>query len=287
MRTLIPGTDHPYYLWQVLVQMVSMKDQDARWLLYVQREPSAWLQRIIDADVGDVVVFEDWERDARYNPAMKPWLVGKYLQQHHPIDDILVIDPDVLPTGNDLPAAREGVIWGTNTDSYTGKGYLEGRAALEPLCDFLGMPVPERMVGVGAQYIFKDIPADFWIEVAETSIGAFHMLDKLPSPDDGYPVQAWCAEMYVTQLLAMKHGYVVQERPEMDMVWANGPANWHTYGFYHNAGVTEPDDTHFCKIPFQTGFPPPQKVSRSSASFGYVEAIERAREALPEDLLRP
>ena len=77
---LVPFSDHPFYLWQALVQMHALQGQRARWLVYCPTgSPSPLLAAIMRAGVADIAAWPDWDRDRAYNPAMKPWLVGKWL----------------------------------------------------------------------------------------------------------------------------------------------------------------------------------------------------------------
>ena len=50
---LIPLSDHPFYLWQALVQMHALQGQRARWLVYCPTgSPSPLLAAIMRAGGG-------------------------------------------------------------------------------------------------------------------------------------------------------------------------------------------------------------------------------------------
>lgn len=286
---LVPLPDHPYYLWQALVQARWLAEHDwpATFLVYQQHGgPSPRLRALMGAGVADWVVWDDWRTDRTYNAAMKPWLVGRYLQAHPDLVDqaVLILDPDCLPL-RPWPDPAPGVLLGTCTDSYTGPGYLAGRGAWEPLCALVGVDptLAARHPGIGAQYVTTGLPGDWWCEVAELSVDAHRLLKGIPSPDDGYPVQAWCAEMYVTQLCAIRDGIEPAADDAMAMVWANGPAaGWDSAGFFHNAGQTVDDGHHFCKLTWQhPPFGRPHPVDPDSASAPYVDLIRRTEAAWP------
>ena len=61
---LVPLSDHPYYLWQALVQMRALEGRAARWLVYCPTgSPSPLLAGIVRAGVADVTAWPDWPRD--------------------------------------------------------------------------------------------------------------------------------------------------------------------------------------------------------------------------------
>ena len=278
---LVATSDHPFYLWQVLVQMHALRGQAARWLLYCPSgQPSPLLAAVMAAGVGDVTAWPDWQRDKTYNPAMKPWLVGKYLAANPDAGPVTIIDPDVIPTGQPLPEPREGVLIGTDTDSYTGPAWLDSKGVLEPLCDIVGVD-PDRVrqaTGIGAQYVTHGIPGAWWEQVAETSARAYRLLKAHP-----VDAQPWCAEMYVTHLAAVRDGYTPTPDERMAMVWADGPATgWETCGFFHDAGVTEPRPGVFHKGAWQ-GSPFGRDVPAVAGNAGarYVDHIRATERDWP------
>lgn len=280
---LVATSDHPFYLWQCLVQMHALDGRDAHWLFYcTSGKPSPLLSAIMTAGIGSVTAWPDWQRDRRYNPAMKPWLVGKYLSAEPTDEPVLVIDPDVIPTGRPLPAPIEGMLIGTDTDSYTGPAWLDSKGALEPLCELVDVPVDlvRGQRGIGAQYLAQGIPGQWWERVARLSVQAYHLLRRLK--EDAQP---WCAEMYVTHLLAIRSGYAPVVDKRMSMVWADGPVSeWDSSGFFHDAGVTEWRPGVFHKgtwqtSPFGRAIP---AVAEDTAAHRYVQLIRETEERWPE-----
>lgn len=278
---LTPLSDHPFYLWQALVQMHALQGQRARWLVYCPTgSPSSLLASIMRAGVADVTAWPDWDRDRAYNPACKPWLVGKWLTASGWDGAVHVIDPDVIPTGRPITDPLPGVLLGTDTDSYTGPAWLDSKGALDPLCDLVGVRVEEvrAYLGVGAQYVTQGIPGAWWEDVARTSVAAFHLLKSLPAD-----AQPWCAEMYVTQLAAIRDGYRPTIAPAMGMVWTDGPASgWETAGYFHDAGVVTPRPGAFHKGSHQSWPREIPPVDPGQAAHRYVEHIHATEAAWPE-----
>ena len=292
---LVPLPDHPYYLWQALVQAVYLKGKGwpVTFLVYKRGPaPSTRLLRIMGAGLGEWLVWDEWRPAGRrgYNAAMKPWLVGKFLEENPHLvgEQLLILDPDALPL-RQWPGTIKGVLYGTDTDSYTGPEYLQSKNAWFPLCELVGVD-PDRAAkyrGVGAQYVTTGLPGAWWEAVAELSVEAFKLLQRIPvPPGDQYAVQAWCAEMYVTQLAAIRDGVTPIGHGGMNMVWANGPLGaWETHGFFHDAGQHVPDPKHLCKTIYQSspwGLKEPLRVDPDSASAPYVDLIRQVEEQYPE-----
>lgn len=288
-RALVPLSDHPYYLWQALVQAVWMKEHGwpATFLIYCHGKPSERLRALMGAGLADWNVWADWRAHPVYNAAMKPALVGKYLMAHPEEADagVLVLDPDALPLRPWLEP-EPGVLHSTDTDSYTGPDYLIRKGAWDPLCRLVGVDADHAATfpGIGAQYVFTGISGQWWEKVAEISVRAFRFLETIPAPPgEKFPVQAWCAEMYVTQLLAIRDGIEPRMEPSMSMTWANGEASdWETYGFHHSAGVTAENGHDFCKITHQVSpWGKDLVVDPTSSSAPYVEAVNHVAKKYP------
>lgn len=288
---VVPLSDHPYYLWQALVQAVELKKRGlpATYLVYTQgKAPSNRLRNIMDAGLANWYIWQDWRTDKTYNAAMKPWLVGKWLSANpeYVNENLIIIDPDAIPLRDVFSPALNSALLGTNTDSYTGPAYLKSRNAWEPLCTLLGID-PEDAAnyeGIGAQYITTGLTGEWWETVAHQSVKAYNLIAKISSPDTGYPVQAWCAEMYTTFLSAIRDGIQPVSDSSMSMVWANGHvSDWDTHGFYHNAGVSTENGRDFCKITHQNSpWGEELKVSLDSASSRYVDLINQTAEQHPD-----
>lgn len=284
-RVVVPLSDHPYYLWQALVQAVELKRLGipATYLVYTQgATPSPRLRAIMDAGLADWHVWQDWRTDKTYNAAMKPWLVGRWLAAN-PSEvgrPFTLIDPDAIPTRS-IDADVTPTRWvGTDTDSYTGPAYLRSKPGVwDALCDLVGVdPAKADRPGVGAQVTAVGQPGEFWETVAAKSVQANALMVR-----GGTDVQAWCAEMYVTTLEAARRGIDLVADESHSMLWANGPADaWATHGFFHCAGVTEDNGRDFCKLTFQESpWGRTLAVHPESASAQYVDLIIRAEQLQP------
>lgn len=292
-KALVPLPDHKFYLWQMLVHWAWMREREypAQYLLYCGATgPSRELVELMRGMGAKIAVWNDWRINPQYNPSMKPGLAGQWLKAHPEDREIplLLCDPDALPLPRFATAGLEpapGRWFGSDTDSYTGPNYLKskGEDLWVQLCELVGVDPAKAAAtrGRGSQWLFVGPPEGLWEEIAELSEKAYSMLVGHSSD-----VQAWCAEMYVTQLVLARENIETEARATMRMTWAGDPKSQLTKaGFYHNAGVTDPKTGHFykggwtAKAPF---FAPLDDVRSDSASTKYVEAIREAEKAFPE-----
>lgn len=297
MKVVVPLPDEDFYLWQAVVQAVELKrlGWDVTYLVYHQaRQPSKHAARL--TRLAAVEFWRDW-RDAKhyvYNPAMKPWLVGRWLEREPNPGPFLLIDPDVIPTGaTTMPEPTADTWYGTDTDSYTGPGYIrsKGEGLWLEVCELVGVDPAqaERFRGIGAQYATAGSTSEFWCAVAEKSLEVFRHVTTQESlarytPEGEYPLQSWTAEMYVWQLEAIRLGIAPVVSPAMEMVWADGPvADWKRVGFFHDAGQVVDNGKDFCKLTFQISpWHGPIPVDPASASYRYAEMIRRVKRDHPK-----
>lgn len=293
---LVPLPDSPFYLWQMLVQAVELRRKNipVTYLVYTGAL-SDQLRCFMDAKIAPIHVWDDWRpRTQRsYGPAMKPWLVGRYLEAHPELvtQPFVLMDPDVIPIRSSLPIPTPTTWHGTDTDSYTGPGYIrsKGEGLWLDLCRIADVD-PDKAAqapGIGAQYTFTGQDHTFWYDVARKSVlGYRHMVQNAAryTPKDTTPIQAWCSEMYFMQFEMIRRGITPSASPQMSMVWADGPATgWKTAGFFHAAGVTGPSDQHFYKAGYQNSpFGRAITVSPESASARYVRLIAATEKTHPE-----
>lgn len=296
MRTLVALPDHQFYLWQMLVQIQHFQERgelgEVDYLLYHSgKKPSDKARAIADGTGARLHFWRDPRHQFDYNPMMKPWLIARYLEKYpeQRVHRFHYVDPDVMFT---QPADfyDQAPSWaGSPTDSYTGPGYLRshGEDLWNDLCAIAGVPseAAARVPGAGAQWVVADTDAQFWDDVSETSLKMFHRcLRQKQAPGQQFKVQAWCAEMYATQLVALAYGFPVYPDPALAFLWANGPAaDWDNFGYFHNAGLPVPNGIDFCKGEHQVSpFRKNLYVDPGSASYHYLKLVQRTEQNWPE-----
>lgn len=291
-KVVVATSDHDYYLWQALVQSHSMSKLgfEVDLLVYYQQQPSGRIQYLRDRMPGTTVwMYADDRHRKVYNPAMKPWMLARYLEDGGS-DQFYYLDPDCVFTK--YPDQHPSPWHGSDTDWYTGPGYIKskGIGLWLDLCELTGVDPDEASAyrGIGAQYMIAGTTPAFWDEVCDLSVKAYdHMINTshiYHPADQQYPIQAWCSEMYITNLLAIREGFNPVADPEMSFLWANGKAlDWDKHMFFHNAGVTSENGRDFCKISYQVSpFKKELYAVEESASWKYVQLIKETEQLYPD-----
>lgn len=300
MRVVVVLPDSPYYLWQALVQAVHLEEQgftDVHHLVHHQRRtPSPMLQKMADG-VPSVQPVEvtDAQWAEHYPPALKPLTLSRWMRADPAREDVpfFYIDPDAVFTR--YPERMPDIWNGSDTDWYTGPDYIrsKGEGLWEAMCGLAEVDPEVARVdrGAGAQWVIGDTCADFWEHVAEVAVDIHDLCvataDRYWPDGHEHPVQAWCAEMYATQLCAIADGHAVVVNPHMNFTWANGKdAEWDDPDtmFFHSAGVPKHNGVDFAKSAFRVFAPFRARphVHTDSASSRYVDVIERTRSRYPK-----
>lgn len=292
MRVVVPMPDAPYYLWQALVQAAHMEKlgmDDVHYLVYYSFRPSLKVRKMAEALPATFHFYEDSNMGQRegYDPAMKPLLVGLWMAEDRERENVpfLYLDPDAVLTR--VPASWPAPWHASDTDSYVGPDYIrsKGDELFIEMCRIVGVDPKDAVnaSGIGAQYIIGGTTAEFWRRVALDSVRVYHLC--LGDTSD-HPIQAWCAEMYVTWMAAVRDGLDPRADESMKFMWANHDlSGWSDPDtmFYHNAGVIEENGEHFCKLSWQSSpFRSEIAVSSKSASRAYVDLIREAEECYPD-----
>jgi hypothetical protein len=199
-----------------------------------------------------------------YIPLLRPWLLERYFRDNPELKDqaILYMDSDVIftkkPTFDHL--LNDEVCYLSDTKSYISAQYFDSKIK-DVLPDMLDnykkvdildelmkefslsrRTAEENQEGSGgAQYLLKNIDADFWRDVFEGCIKVKMNLGQVnrsffENEDKGF--QSWCADMWSVLFNLWKRGYKTACPPEMDFCWATDPIEkWDKVPFYHDAGA--------------------------------------------------
>lgn len=308
MKFVVPLPDAPYYLWQALVQLASFRelgyDEDVHYLVaYFGDGPSELLLRLWDStDIhASLHLYPDTRSDTSYHASMKPWLMGKFVEQF-PASTATVwnyLDPDCVFTGEPIPdfgpLLADENWYGSDTRLYTGANVLRNTSEqlFLDLCAIAEID-PDMVLAhdehtIGAQCIVKNADADFWFAVERKSVLAHRRLKQATrqARREGRrsALQSWCAEMWMQQYETIRAGFTPRASPLMGFCWANAPEQaWHEQTYFHCAGQATEDGHHFCKSAWKHRSPFGKQitVSPESASWHYVELIRRTEAMFPE-----
>lgn len=308
MKFITPIPDSPYHLWQVLVQMANFRElgyeEDAHYpIVYFNDRPSDLLLRLWESDEvrASLHLYPDTRDDLSYPASMKPWLMGKFFEQFpQEVSSVYnYLDPDcVFTRPMDFTPFRDTSSrrwYGSNTRSYTGADYLRSKSdeLLHELCAIAEVSTDQVLAhdenSIGAQYFIHGAGAEFWFNLERTSVIAYrHMKENTAAyhpASHTYPVQAWCAEMYMQQYHTIKAGFTPVASDLMTFGWASSPAEaWQAHPYFHDAGLPAENGRDFCKVTWKDDSPFGKDidVSPESASYGYVALIRRTEAMFPD-----
>jgi hypothetical protein len=252
-----------------------------------------------------------------YIPLLRPWLLGKYFTENPKLKEkaILYMDSDVVFTKKPY---FDPLLWGdvcflSDTKSYIAASYFDSKekdVLPERLEQYKQIDVLDeltkefdlsREVAVrnedgsgGAQYLLKNIDAEFWQDVFSGCIKVLMNLRGVnrrffESENKGF--QVWCADMWSILFNLWKRGYTTDCPKEMDFCWATDPiAKWDQVQIYHDAGATSRNHDgailfHKRELKYVNNQSTPfeddlTQVDKNYCSRRYVEEIEEARDEM-------
>lgn len=215
------------------------------------KDPSGELHRLI--------------RTMNYIPLLRPWLLNRHFTDNPHLKDyaILYMDSDVVFTKKpDFDSLlQDDICYLSDTKSYIAASYFDSKEkdvlpdkleaykqidVLDELMKEFNLTREKAMAeednSGGAQYLLKNIDAEFWHQVF---LGCIKVLLNLrgvnrrffESENKGF--QSWCADMWSVLFTLWTNGYSTACPWEMDFCWATDPiGKWDQVQIYHDAGAT-------------------------------------------------
>jgi hypothetical protein len=177
----------------------------------------------------------------------------------------------------------------SDTISYIGANYVrsKGEHYLDLMTSIVGvnkdLVISQERNSGGAQYILKDIPAEFWRKVYYDSESLWRMVNiQITKDKPAHALQIWCADMWAVLWNLWFFGKQVEVTNKMSFAWAtSGVKDWERHPIFHNAGVTIDRKDLFFKGEYQTKTPydiKQEDFSNLYCSSKYVEEILKTKE---------
>jgi hypothetical protein len=262
-------------MWQVGMWLQSLQDigedDKAHVLLYKpigKKVSQGWIDLSVMYPKAKFAVFEENELNKLigiYIPIIRPAILEKYFRQNPSLKDkaIFYCDCDVLFTRKPDVAKflDDEICYLSDTNSYINSDYIIGKArdvlpekveafknedVLQDMCDIVGiskdLPLKYNRDSGGAQYLLKNIDADFWKKVKDDCISLHVHLNNInkkyfASTDRGY--QSWCADMWSVLYNIWLRGMDTKVVPEMRFAWSTDKKEiLGVVSILHNAGIT-------------------------------------------------
>lgn len=200
-----------------------------------------------------------------YVPLLRPHILEKHFREYPELKEkaIFYHDSDIVFTQKwDINKFKDDDInYLSDTRSYINSEYFDSKSkdVKEEMKDAYQtvdvLALCTKFVGItreiceknkensgGAQYLLKNIDADFWRDVKESCMKIRNFLLKVINPrffnseNEGF--QSWCADMWAVLWNLWKREQQTLTPIEMDFAWAtDGKEKWSRVNIYHDAGV--------------------------------------------------
>jgi len=272
--------DYPYFTWQVHLWLENLRSLGlsdkviALVFVLANRKPNKeGFQQIADLyPEAEFVWYSDVNNEiskhvsSTYISVLRPWTAWKYWKDHPEMKDkaVFYCDSDILLTKNFNidKFLDDDIIYCSDTNSYINATYFDSKinqVIPEKLEEYKKIDVLEetsRLVGInrkicednnkdsgGAQYILKNIDANYWKSVMYDCLSIIRHLRSVnriffKSESEGF--QSWTADMWAVLWNLWKRGQETKVVDELDFAWAHDPiTKLDKVGIYHNAGVTK------------------------------------------------
>ena len=264
-----------YYTWQVNLWMESLKEighsDKAINLIFTPKgreNRDKWKQIEDLYPEGEFHYYEDEDDLNRligiYIPILRPYVLWKHFKKHPELSDkaIFYCDSDILfmKDFNVEQFLEDDVNYLSDTNSYINASYFDSKVHQvlpEKLEEYKGRDILAEITSVvgisrevceanndhsgGAQYLLKNVDADFWSKVMNDCILIRTYLQTVNREffkDENSGFQSWCADMWAVLWNIWFREQETKVVPEMAFAWATDPiTKLDTHTIFHNAGI--------------------------------------------------
>lgn len=276
--------DDTYYTWQVHLWLENLKElgysDKAVVIIYTPKERKdnpKWKQIEDLYPESEFVHYKDEHENKNlvsvYIPVLRPYVMWRYFTDHPEMKEkaIFYYDSDVLLTEKfDISHLLDDDInYVSDTRSYVGALYFDSKekdVIPQKLNDYRKIDVLDtaaKLVGIdrqicedhendsgGAQYLLKNLDADFWEKVKLDCIKIriyLQQVNRQYFANENRGFQSWCSDMWAVLWNLWLRGAETKIVRELDFAWASDPVTkLETMGIFHNAGVVS---TSFNGVP--------------------------------------
>jgi hypothetical protein len=209
-----------------------------------------------------------------YIPILRPYTAWRYWTDHPEMKDkaIFYCDSDILFTEKfDIQQFLDDDInYLSDTNSYINVDYFDSKLAdvlpnkldeykkrdiLQETANLVGINrkicTKNNLHSGGAQYLLKNLDADYWDKVMTDCISIRKYLSQVNKEffkDENSGYQSWCADMWAVLWNLWLREQETKVVPELAFAWATDPIQRiETCTIFHNAGIgADMQDGHPC-----------------------------------------
>lgn len=237
--------------------------------------------------------YDDTRETKHYISSIRPNILKQHFEAHPELanDAIFYHDCDIVFTKPvDWKQFLEDDKWyGSDTRWYIAHSYIlsKGQDIMDAMCEIVG--IDEQVVkdnelnSIGAQYLMKDIDAQFWANVEKDcerlyrDITILNNAKKAKNPEY-HELQIWCSDMWSVLWNGWKLGKETICHTDLEFSWGTSTeADWDKLNIFHNAGVITSADGLFYKAEYMNRFPYNESlnIKEGTASKKYYEIIQK------------
>ncbi len=255
--------------------------------------PEVWKKLANNYNTVRFFFYRDDRRKPSYISSIRPYLLHKHWLRYPELENEIIFYHDcdiVFSKPINFGELIEGATcYVSDTISYIGAKYIrsKGEHYLDLMTRIVNvnkdLVVSQEENSGGAQYIIKDISAEFWKKVYYDCENLYRLVnDVITKEQPGHALQIWCADMWAVLWNLWFFDKVVKVTDKLSFSWStSGVDDWEKHPIYHNAGVTVERKELFFKGEYQKVLPydiNEEEYSDKYCSIKYVQEILKTKE---------
>lgn len=234
-----------------------------------------------------------------YISSVRPNILKQHFKAHPELENeaIFYHDCDIVFTKKpDLNKFLKDDIWYlSDTNNYINFDYImsKGYDVYSKMCEIVEIPeiIPKLMNSNsgGAQYILKNINAEYWEKVENDCEQLFYQITQLNNQKKAadpshHELQIWCADMWAVLWNGWLLGNETKVVSELNFSWGSDPSSrWNETLIYHNAGITCGCNGNFYKVLYMDSLPYnlEDKFSKEKNCYNYFLEVQETGKKSP------
>jgi hypothetical protein len=286
-----------YYAWQVEVMLynfnkigIDLNYVDIVLSSNLSGIPQDWVN-LSKKYAANFFFYPDTRKVKKYVSSIRPHLLKKHFNNNTHLENEVIFYHDsdmVLTRPINFSQFEMGDDWyGSDCKWYLGYEYIlsKGEDVLTTMCEVCEIDSNKvkrnEFNTIGAQYVMKNLNAEFWSEVEKLSEELFTKVTNLNKQKKKenpkyHELQIWCADMWALLWTAWKRNIKTNCHKDLKFSWATSSEyEWEKYPIFHNAGVNLSHTDLFFKAHFLNELPynVEMNVRKGTASSRYWELI--------------
>lgn len=291
-----------YYSWQVEVMLNNFRDMgvnlnniDVVCKLENDNVPDEW-NRLANGYAARFFFYRDTRETKHYISSVRPNILKQHWQARPEIwnDAIFYHDCDIMFTKPIQEWITQEMLsddrwYGSDTRWYIAHSYIKSKGddVLNAMCRIVDIDPKviedNELNAIGAQYLMKNVTADYWAQVERDCENLFKDITllnnqkKIADPSH-HELQIWCADMWAVLWNAWKRGDQTVCHRNFNFSWAtSGMHEYNECYIFHNAGITTNQNRQFYKADYMNILPYNLNldIAENTATKMYYDQVQR------------